>query len=138
VAGQTLTIPELSVVVLVGASGAGKSTFARRWFLPTEIVSSDFCRALIADDENDQAATPHAFEVLHTIVAKRLELGKLAVIDATNLYPEDRKRYLELAQAYHAIPVAIALALPASVCLERNATRTDTHAARGCDPPTGG
>jgi protein phosphatase len=131
VAGQTLTIPELSVVVLVGASGAGKSTFARRWFLPTEIVSSDFCRALIADDENDQAATPHAFEVLHTIVAKRLELGKLAVIDATNLYPEDRKRYLELAQAYHAIPVAIALALPASVCLERNATRTDRTLREG-------
>jgi protein phosphatase len=69
--------------------------------------------------------------VLHTIVAKRLELGKLAVIDATNLYPEDRKRYLELAQAYHAIPVAIALALPASVCLERNATRTDRTLREG-------
>jgi protein phosphatase len=130
-AEQTLNIPELSVVVLVGASGAGKSTFARRWFLPTEIVSSDFCRALIADDENDQAATPHAFEVLHTIVAKRLELGKLTVIDATNLYPEDRKQYLELAREYHAIPVAIALALPASVCLERNATRADRTLREG-------
>jgi protein phosphatase len=130
-AEQTLNIPELSVVVLVGASSAGKSTFARRWFLPTEIVSSDFCRALIADDENDQAATPHAFEVLHTIVAKRLELGKLAVIDATNLYPEDRKRYLELAREYHTIPVAIALAMPESVCLERNATRSDRTLREG-------
>ncbi|MCS6918739.1 MAG: polynucleotide kinase-phosphatase, partial [Fimbriimonadales bacterium] len=120
-----LEIPELAVVVLVGASGAGKSTFARRWFLPTEIVSSDACRAMIADDENDQSATPHAFDLLHTIVAKRLALGKLAVIDATNLYPEDRKSYLQLAQQYHAIPVAIALALPESVCRERNAARSD-------------
>lgn len=120
-----IEIPELSVVVLIGASGAGKSTFARRWFLPTEIVSSDACRAMIADDENDQSATPHAFDLLHTIVAKRLTLGKLAVIDATNLYPEDRRDYLQLAQQYHAMPVAIAFALPESVCLERNATRTD-------------
>ncbi len=120
-----LEIPELSVVVLVGASGAGKSTFARRWFLPTEIVSSDACRAMIADDENDQSATPHAFDLLHTIVVKRLTLGKLAVVDATNLYPEDRKQYLQLAQQYHAMPVAIVLALPESVCMERNAARPD-------------
>ena len=120
-----LEIPELSVVVLVGASGAGKSTFARRWFLPTEIVSSDACRAMIADDENDQTATPHAFDLLHTIVGKRLTLGRLAVIDATNLYPEDRKPYLQLAEQHHAIPVAIVFALPDSVCLERNAKRTD-------------
>lgn len=130
-AQQTLTIPELSVVVLVGASGAGKSTFAKRWFLPTEILSSDACRAMVADDENNQAATPQAFEVLHTILAKRLELGRLTVIDATNLYPEDRKRYLELAQQYHAIPVAIALALPETVCIERNAARADRALREG-------
>ncbi len=112
-------------MVLVGASGSGKSTFARKWFLPTEIVSSDACRALVADDENDQRATPQAFELLHTIVAKRLELGKLAVIDATNLYPEDRRHYLELARKYHAIPVAIVLALSEELCQERNRGRTD-------------
>lgn len=112
-------------MVLVGASASGKSTFARRWFAPTEILSSDACRAMVADNENDQSATPLAFEILHAILARRLEFGKLAVIDATNLYREDRQPYIELARRYHAIPVAIVLALPESVCLQRNRERTD-------------
>ena len=58
-----LTVPELSLVVLVGASGSGKSTFARTHFAPTEVLSSDFCRGLVADDENDQSATADAFDV---------------------------------------------------------------------------
>ena len=82
---MTLQIPELSLVVLVGASGSGKSTFARKHFRPTEIVSSDFCRGLVSDDENDQSATNDAFEVLHFIVAKRLAAGRLTVVDATNV-----------------------------------------------------
>ena len=36
-----LTIPDYCLVVLIGASGSGKSTFAARHFLPTEVVSSD-------------------------------------------------------------------------------------------------
>src|SRR5207248_8215587 len=77
-----ITIPELSLVVLVGPSGCGKSTFARKHFKPTEILSSDFCRGLVSDDENDQAATKDAFEVLHFIASKRLAAGKLTVVDA--------------------------------------------------------
>jgi protein phosphatase len=61
-----ISIPELSLVLLVGPSGSGKSTFARKHFLATEVVSSDFCRALVSDDENDQSATSDAFDVLHT------------------------------------------------------------------------
>src|SRR5437016_5062486 len=120
-----LTIPELAVVALVGPSGSGKSSFARKHFRPTEILSSDFCRGLVCDDETSQAATPDAFEVLHFIAAKRLAAGKLTVIDATNVQPEARKPLLDLARRYHTMPVAIALDLPGKLCHERNQQRPD-------------
>jgi protein phosphatase len=82
---MTITIPELSLVALIGVSGSGKSTFARRHFKPTEVLSSDFCRGLVSDDENSMEATNDAFEVLHFIAAKRLAAGKLTVVDATNV-----------------------------------------------------
>lgn len=119
------TFPELSLVVLLGASGSGKSTFAKKHFLPTEIISSDYCRALVADDENDLAATNDAFEILHFIAAKRLAGGRLTVADATNVKPEDRKPLIELARQYHCLPVAIVLNIPERVCHERNRVRTD-------------
>jgi protein phosphatase len=120
-----LTIPELSLVVLIGPSGCGKSTFARQHFKPTEILSSDYCRGLVSDDENDQAATGDAFEVLHFIAAKRLKRGKLTVVDATNVQPEARKPLVALARAYHVLPVAIVLDMPERVCADRNRTRSD-------------
>jgi protein phosphatase len=120
-----ITIPELSVVALVGVSGCGKSTFAARHFLPTEVISSDFCRKLVSDDENDQSATNAAFAVLHTIAAKRLESGRIAVIDATSVRPEDRKPIVQLAKDHHVFAYAIVLDVPPEVCRERNATRPD-------------
>ena len=87
----SIDIPELSLVVLIGPSGSGKSSFARRLFKPTEVLSSDYCRGLVSDDENDQTATGDAFDVLHYIARKRLAAGKLTVMDATNIRPEDRK-----------------------------------------------
>jgi len=120
-----LKIPELSLVVLIGASGSGKSSFARKHFLPTEVLSSDFCRALVSDDENDQAATKDAFEILHFIAAKRLAAGKLTVIDATNVQTEARKPLVELARSFHCLPVAIVLDLPEKLCQERNRERPD-------------
>src|SRR5688572_21066980 len=107
-----IKIPELALVVLIGASGAGKSTFAHRHFKPTEIISSDYCRGLVADDENDQAATKDAFEILHFIAAKRLAAGRLTVIDATNTQPESRQPFIELARRYHCLPTALVLDLP--------------------------
>src|SRR5215467_9736416 len=108
---MTLTIPELSLVVLIGASGSGKSTFARKHFKPTEILSSDYCRGLVSDDENNQAATNDAFEVLHFIARKRLAAGKLTAVDATNVQAESRKPLVALAREFHCLPVAIVLDL---------------------------
>jgi len=120
-----ITIPELSLVAMVGASGCGKSTFARTHFKATEIISSDFCRGLVSDDENDQSATSDAFELLHFIARKRLAAGRLTVIDATNVQVEARKPIVELAREFHVLPVAIVLNLPEKLCHERNQSRPD-------------
>jgi protein phosphatase len=124
-AARELGIPELSLVVLIGASGSGKSTFARAHFRPTEVISSDFCRGLVADDENDQSATKDAFDVLRYIAGKRLAAGRLTVVDATSVQPEDRRPLVALAREYDVLPAAVVLNLPERVCLERNAGRPD-------------
>ncbi|HVS36222.1 MAG TPA: polynucleotide kinase-phosphatase [Gemmataceae bacterium] len=122
-----ISIPKLSLVVLIGPSGAGKSTFARNHFLPTEILSSDACRAMVGDDPNDQAVTLDAFELLHFVAAKRLALGRLTVIDATNVQPEARKPLVELARRFHCLPVAVVLNLPERLCQDRNRQRDDRN-----------
>jgi len=122
---MNISIPEFSLVVLVGASGSGKSTFAREHFPTTEILSSDFCRSLVCDDENSLAATDDAFDVLHYVAAKRLANMRLTVVDATNVQASGRKRLIELARSYHALPVAVVLDLPEKVCRQRNAERAD-------------
>ena len=120
-----ISIPNLSLVVLVGPSGSGKSTFARQHFLKTEVLSSDFCRGLVSDNENDQAATNDAFDVLNYVARKRLAAGKLTVIDATNVQPESRKPLVKLAREFHVLPVAIVLNLPEKLCAGRNKDRLD-------------
>jgi protein phosphatase len=122
-----ITIPKFSLVVLIGVSGSGKSTWARRHFNPTEVLTSDFCRALVSDDENDQRATSDAFEVLHFIAAKRLAAGRLTVIDATNVQHDARKPLVALARKYHALPIAIVLDIPEKICRIRNTRRSDRN-----------
>lgn len=124
---MNVTIPELSLVVLIGASGSGKSTFAGNHFKPTEVLSSDYCRGLVSDDENSQAATKDAFDVLHFIASKRLAGGKLTVIDATNVQAEARKPLIALAREYHCLPVAIVLDMNESLCVQRNEGRADRN-----------
>ena len=118
-------IPELALVVLVGPSGSGKSTFARRHFKPTEVLSSDYCRGLVADDENDLSATSDAFDILHYIAGKRLTGRRLIVVDATNVKPEDRKHLIALAREHHALAAGLVLDLPPKLCHERNEARPD-------------
>lgn len=120
-----ITIPELALVVMIGPSGSGKSTLARKLFQPTEVISSDFCRGLVSDDENNQFATTDAFEVLHFIAAKRLAAGRLTVIDATNVQEESRRPLVALARKYHCLPVAIVLNLREDLCHQRNKDRSD-------------
>ncbi|MFJ6985967.1 MULTISPECIES: polynucleotide kinase-phosphatase [unclassified Streptomyces] len=122
---RVLPVTDLSLVVLVGASGSGKSTFARRNFAPTEILSSDFCRGLVADDENDQSASGDAFDVLHYIAGKRLAAGRRTVVDATSVQQESRRQLIDLAKQHDVLPIAIVLDVPEQVCAERNAARTD-------------
>lgn len=122
-----IQIPELSLVILAGASGSGKSSFARQWFSPTEIVSSDACRGIVSNNENSMDASADAFDLLYFIVGKRLKRGLLTVVDATNIRPEDRKRLVQLAREYYVMPVALVLNMPVQVCMERNRQRADRN-----------
>jgi protein phosphatase len=120
-----LTVPSTSLVVLIGASGSGKSTFARRHFLPTEIVSSDACRGLVSDDETALDATADAFDLLHYLAGKRLARNRLTVVDATSVQQRDRTSLIDLARKHHALAVAIVLDMPERLCLDRNKARPD-------------
>jgi len=124
---KTIQIPELSLVVLIGATGSGKSSFASKHFKPTEIVSSDACRGMVSDDENNQAASADAFALARYITGLRLKNGLVTVIDATNVQEEARKDWIKLAKEYHCLPVAIILNMPEKVCAQRNALRPDRN-----------
>lgn len=122
-----IKIPRLAYVVLIGTTSCGKSTFAKKNFLPTEVISSDFCRSLITDNENDLTITKDAFELLHFISRKRLAAGKLTVVDATNVQKEARKPLIEIAREFHCIPVAIVFDISERVCQDRNKSRSDRN-----------
>lgn len=122
--------PRSALIVLVGAPGCGKSTFASRHFAATQVVSTDHCRALVSDDEDNQAASRDAFDVAHLIVEKRLRRRRLTVVDATNVLPSARKPLVRMADRYRRPAVAIVFDLPDEICLQRNAAR----AQRGVTP----
>jgi polynucleotide kinase-phosphatase len=124
---KTIQIPELSLVMLIGASGSGKSTFAKKHFKPTEIVSSDTCRGIVSDDENNQAASADAFALARYMAGLRLKNGLLTVVDATNVQETSRRDWIKLAKEYHCIPVAIVLNIPEKVCVQRHALRADRN-----------
>jgi protein phosphatase len=120
-----LDIPDFALVVLIGATGSGKSSFAGKHFTATEVISSDRCRGMVSDDETDQSVSADAFDLVRAIAEKRLKHRKLAVIDATNVRAADRKAWIDLARRWHALPVAIVLDPGADICIERNKGRPD-------------
>ena len=120
-------IPELCVVALIGGTSSGKSSFAARHFRPTEVLSSDFFRGMITDDENDQSVSAEAFDLLYYAANKRLNHKKLTVIDATNLQQSARQQVVELARNQDVHAVAIVLNPPEAVMLERNKARADRN-----------
>src|SRR5688572_16094794 len=126
-----IEIPEYALVLLIGASGTGKSSFAARHFLPTEIVSADRARGWVSDDETDQAATQDAFDLVHAVIEKRLKNRRLTVVDATNVQPESRKGLIALARKWHALAVGIVFQLPEAVAVARNAERPDRQFGPG-------
>ena len=124
---MTINIPETSLVILIGASGAGKTTFAHKHFRKSEVVSSDQCRELVSDDAAEGNASRDAFDLLHYIAAKRLTRRRLTVVDATNVHKDDRASLLQVAADHHVPAVAIVLDTSEEVCRARNAVRTDRN-----------
>ena len=118
-----ITLPPEALVLLIGVAASGKSTFARRWFRPTEVLSSDQMRAMIADHPAAQGATDDAFDLLHRLLAMRLRRGRLTVVDATNVEDWARDELVTVARRHRRPAVAIVLDVPLQVALERNATR---------------
>ena len=120
----TILLPDPSLVLLIGAAGAGKTTFAARHFAADEVLSSDAYRGLVSGDEANQAASRVAFRILHRELERRLGAGLLTVVDATNATPRNRAQLLERARIAGVPVVALVFALPAAVVLARNATRS--------------
>jgi protein phosphatase len=139
--GKTLTIPRRSLVLLVGPSGSGKSTFAANHFLPLQVIESDHCRALVCDDPADQSATRAAFELVHFIAGRRLEFGKLTVIDATNVEAQARRGLTTLAREHNFPLVAIVFDVGEDAAIRQNNQRQGRQVSaevvrRQCDELT--
>lgn len=121
----TIEIPEFCLVALVGATSAGKSSFAKKHFKPTEILSSDFFRAMICDDENEQSISSDAFDLLYNALNKRLKNHKLTVVDATSVQQSARTKLLDIAKDHNVCVAAIVLNIPEELLLRRNNARPD-------------
>jgi predicted kinase len=118
-----ITIPRRTLLVLCGPAGSGKSTFAAERFGATTIVSSDHCRAMICDDENNQTVNRDTFELFHLIIQKRLFLGRFTVADSTALQPDARRKLRELSRHYGYFGCLLIFNIAPEICLERNKNR---------------
>ncbi len=132
----TITLPQRSLIVLCGPAGAGKSTFARRFiaqhqqqgYRNTTIVSSDYCRALVCDDETNQHVNRDTFDLFHYIIQKRMFQQRLTIADSTALYADARQKLRALAQSHSYYTCLIVFNMPLETCLayDRKQTRGRT------------
>lgn len=120
---KKIQIPKTSLVVLSGSAGCGKSSFASRHFRPTQVVSSDHCRAMVSDSEEDMPASGKAFKVFRLLIDSRLSLGKLTVSDSTALTPKARRELITIGRKHDFQLVLIIFDIPFAVCSERNLSR---------------
>jgi alkanesulfonate monooxygenase SsuD/methylene tetrahydromethanopterin reductase-like flavin-dependent oxidoreductase (luciferase family)/predicted kinase len=116
-------LPDPAVVVLIGAAGSGKSTWASARYRRAEIVSSDDLRGVVGSGPADLGASTDAFDLLERIVAARVGRGLPTVVDTLGLDPTRRQRWREAASAAGMPAVAVVLATPGAVCGRRNADR---------------
>jgi polynucleotide kinase-phosphatase len=126
-----IVLPEVCLVVLIGTTGSGKSTFARAHFKPTQVLSSDAFRGMVGDDETDQSATTAAFDALHHLAALRLRANRLTVVDATNVLPYARAALVRIAREHDVLPVAIVFDVSVDECWRRTQARPDRDFGRG-------
>ncbi|GAC1397512.1 MAG: hypothetical protein NVS4B12_07840 [Ktedonobacteraceae bacterium] len=128
---EPLVLPQQTLLVLCGVAGAGKSTFARLFveehaaqgLRETSIVSSDYCRALVCDDDNNQHVNRDAFDLLYYIVHKRMFQGRFTLIDSTALQTDTRRRLLAIAQQHRFYTCLLIFNPPPAVCIQRDRTR---------------
>jgi predicted kinase len=112
-----------SVIVLCGPAACGKSTFAARHFRRTHVVSSDFCRQLVCDDETDQRYHSQAFALLNFLIGQRLSINRICVVDSTAITPGARKSLLDLGRKYRVRTELFLFDIPLEKCLERDRAR---------------
>ena len=118
-----LILPRRTLLVLCGPAGAGKSTFAARHFAETMIVSSDRCRGLICDDENDQTVNRDAFDLFYYILQKRMRLGRFCVADSVALKPDARLKLRTLSRHFGYYGCLLIFTTPPAVCIQRDSRR---------------
>jgi alkanesulfonate monooxygenase SsuD/methylene tetrahydromethanopterin reductase-like flavin-dependent oxidoreductase (luciferase family)/predicted kinase len=116
-------LPDPALVVLVGASGSGKSTWALERYRSQEVVSSDDLRGVVGSGRHDLDASDDAFTLLDQIVAARVGRGLTTVVDTLGLDPARRTSYVEKARAAGLPAVAVVFETPDALCRERNAAR---------------
>jgi alkanesulfonate monooxygenase SsuD/methylene tetrahydromethanopterin reductase-like flavin-dependent oxidoreductase (luciferase family)/predicted kinase len=116
-------LPDPALVVLAGAAGSGKSTWAAERFRTSEIVSSDALRAAVGSGPADLDASVEAFDLLDTIVAARSRRSLTTVIDTLGLDQLRRVSYLELARSTGLPAVLVIMNTAERFCRERNRLR---------------
>jgi predicted kinase len=132
--GQRIILPQRALIVLCGPAGAGKSTFAHTFveqhkhqgYRTTSIVSSDYCRALLCDDETNQQVNRDTFDLFYYLINKRMFYGRLTIADSTALQKEARQRLLELAARHHYSTCLFVFNMTLETCMQY-----DQHQARG-------